>query len=38
VLNKGITGTIFITSLVLDWGVNPGLPAFDASTLLLGYR
>jgi len=38
VLNKGTTGTIFITSLVWgtgDWGLNPAL---DASTLPLGYR
>ena len=42
VLNKGTTGTIFITSLVWlgvhDCGLNPGPPALDASTLLLGYR
>ena len=40
-LNKGTTGTIFITSLydaVLDWGLNPGPPALEASTLPLGYR
>ena len=41
-LNKGTTGTIFITSLV--WrgpclgGLNPGPPALEASTLPLGYR
>ena len=23
---------------VLDWGLNPGRPALDASTLPLGYR
>ena len=23
---------------VLDWGLNPGPPALDASTLPLGYR
>ena len=38
-LNKGTTGTIFITSdAVLDWGLNPGPPALDANTLPLGYR
>ena len=34
--NKGITGTIFITSFVLDWGLNQGPPALEASTLPLG--
>ena len=41
VLNKGTTGTIFITSLVWrgPWrGLNPGPPALEASTLPLGYR
>ena len=39
VLNKGTTGTIFITSdKVLDWGLNPGPPALDANTLPPGYR
>ena len=23
---------------ILEWGLNPGPPALDASTLLLGYR
>ena len=39
--NKGTTGTIFITSLVgrvLDWGLNPGHPTLEASTIPLGYR
>jgi len=38
--NKGTTGTIFITSMVwrgLYQGLNPGPPALEASTLLLGY-
>ena len=41
VLNKGTTGTIFITSLVWrgPWlGIEPGPPALEASTLPLGYR
>ena len=41
VLNKGTTGTIFITSLVWHgpWLViEPGKPALEASTLPLGYR
>ena len=41
VLNKGTTGTIFITSLVWrgPWlGIEPGPPALKASTLPLGYR
>ena len=41
VLNKGTTGTIFITSLVwrgLDWGLNPWPSALEDSTLPLGYR
>ena len=38
-LNNGTTGTIFITyDAVLDWGLNPGPPALEASTLPLGYR
>ena len=40
-LNKGTTGTIFIRlwyDAVLDWGLNPGPPALEASTLPLGYR
>ena len=39
VLNKGTTGTIFITSLVwrvLVWGLNPGPPPLEASTIPLG--
>ena len=41
VLNKGITGTILVRlwyDAVLDWGLNPGPPALEASTLPLGYR
>ena len=41
VLNKGTTGTIFITSLVwcCPWlGIEPGPPALEASILPLGYR
>ena len=40
VLNKGTTGTIFITSYnaVLDWGLNPRPPALKTSTISLGYR
>ena len=40
VLNKGTTGTIFITSLVWrgEWGLNAGPPALESSTLPLGYR
>ena len=32
--------TIFTTYFVwlLDWGLNPGPPALDASSLPLGYR
>ena len=40
VLNKSTTGTIFITYLVWrgPWlGIEPGLPALEASTLSLGY-
>ena len=29
---------VFGTTQVLDWGLNPGPPALDASTLPLGYR
>jgi len=37
--NKGTTGTIFLWyDAVLDWGLNPGPPALEASTLPLGYR
>ena len=39
--NKGITGTILQRlwyDAVLDWGLNPGPPALEASTLPLGYR
>ena len=38
---QGTTGTIFITvwyDAVLDWGLNPGPPALEASTIPLGYR
>ena len=38
---QGNHGTIFITSLVwhgLDWGLNPGPPALETSSLPLGYR
>ena len=38
---RELPGTIFITSgvsTVLDWGLNPGPPALEASTLPLGYR
>ena len=39
VLNKGTTGTIFITyDAVLDCGLNLGPPTLKASTLPLGYR
>ena len=41
VLNKGTTGTIFITSLLWrgPWlGIEPGPPVLDVSTLPLGYR
>ena len=42
VLNKGTTGNIFLLRLwydaVLDWGLNPGPQALEASTLPLGYR
>ena len=41
VLNRGTTGTIFITSLVWrgPWlGIEPGPSAIEASTLPLGYR
>ena len=41
VLNKGTTGTIFITFLVwrCPWlGIEQGPPALEASTLPLGYR
>ena len=41
VLNKGTTGTIFERlwyDAVLDWGLNPGPPALEASTIPLGYR
>ena len=41
VLNKGTTGTIFITSLVWrgPWlGIEPRTSALEASTLPLGYR
>ena len=40
-LNKGTTDTIFILSwydAVLDWGLNPGPPVLEASTIPLGYR
>ena len=37
-LNKGTTGTILWYDAVLDWGLNPGPPALEASTLPLGYR
>ena len=41
VLNKGTTGTIFYETIwydaVLDWGLNLGPPALEASTLPLGY-
>ena len=40
-LNKGTTGTILKNiwyDAVLDWGLNPGPPALEASTLALGYR
>ena len=29
---------VFGYDAVLDWGLNPGPPALDASTLPLGYR
>ena len=29
---------VFWYDAVLDWGLNPGPPAFEASTLPLGYR
>ena len=41
VLNKWTTGTIFIMSwydAVLDWELNPGPPALEASTLPLGFQ
>ena len=41
-LNKSTTGTIFLLRLwydaFLDWGLNPGPPALEASTIPLGYR
>ena len=38
--NKGTTGTIsrhFWYDTVLVWGLNPGPPALEASTIPLGY-
>ena len=37
---KGTTGTILYRlgyDAVLDWGLNPGPPALEASTIPLGY-
>ena len=38
VLNKGTTGTILLYDTVLDRGLNPGPPVFEARTLSLGYQ
>ena len=37
VLNKGTIGTILGYDAVLDWELNPGPPALEASTIPLGY-
>ena len=37
-LNKGTTGYHFWYDAVLDWGLNPGPPVLEASTIPLGYR
>ena len=35
--SAGATGTFFY-NVVLDWGLNPGPPALEASNIQLGYR